>query len=153
MNRKYNWYPVDTANVFATTNSGPWYKGGSWAEHVDGLPMKQRAAVIKEILDAINDRRPYTFLRPATPFEGFMKPECHAVIAQDTKKAGDMTLCDQPVSHVRYWVDGNHFMGRVGFCAKHVAEQHGSDPHRMHALNQSKPVMGTAKAPSPKGKQ
>jgi hypothetical protein len=152
MKNAYPHYPIDTTTVFATTNRGPWYKGGSWAKEIDGLPIKQRAAVIKEILDAVSNGRPYTHLRPATPFEGFMQQECQAVVAQDTKKAGDMTLCDQPVSHVRYWAEGGHYMGRVGFCAKHVGEQHGSDPHRMHALGQSKPIMGTAKAPSPKGK-
>jgi hypothetical protein len=150
--RKFHWYPVDTAHVFATDNSGPWYKGGSWAEHVDGLPMQQRAVVVKEILDAVSQKRPYTHLRPATPFEDFMQPGCCAVVALDTKKAGDIQMCHGPVSHVRYWVEGNHFMGRNGFCAKHVAEQHGSDPLRMNAVGQSQPVIGKMGQPS-KGKK
>lgn len=151
--KSYYWYPTNTANVFATDNSGPWYKGGRWQEHVDRLPMNQRVLVIKEILDAIKEKRPYTYLRPATPFEGMGQQECGAIVAQDTKKSGDITLCNQPISHVRYWVEGNHFMGRVGFCAKHVSESHGSDPYRMHALGQSQPVVGPAKHPSPKGKR
>jgi hypothetical protein len=152
MKNAYPHYPINTANVFATTNQGPWFKGGSWAKEIDTLPIKHRALVIKEILNAISDRRPYTHLRPAQPFEGMGQQQCMAVVAQDSKKSGDMTLCDQPVSHVRYWAEGGHYMGRMGYCAKHVAERHGSDPHRMHALGQSQPIMGPAKAPSPKGR-
>ena len=151
MNPKaFNWYPHTTATVFASTNSGPWYKGASWANHVDSLPIKQRAIVIKEILDAITRKHPYTPLRPATPFEGMGQNECSAVIALDTKKAGDITLCNQPVSHTRYWAEGNHFMGRTGYCAKHVSELHGSDPTQMHALGESKPVVGQAGQPGKK---
>jgi hypothetical protein len=148
MNTKFNWYPIDTTNVFATDNSGPWYKGGFWSSHIDPLPMQQKALVIKEILNAISEKRPYTHLRPATPFEGVGTQGCMAITHLDTKKPGDITLCDQPVSHVRYWVEGNHFMGRVGYCAKHVSEQHGSDPNRMHASNQSKPIIGNLKRKS-----
>lgn len=139
-----NWIPIDTEHVFATNNSGPWYKGGSWVWDVDNLPIEQRARVIHEILDAMVAKHFYTPLRKATRKEGLGKRECSVIVAFDTKKSGDITLCDQPITHVRYWVQGNMFMGRCGFCTKHVAEKHGSDPTKMHADGQSKPVIGKA---------
>lgn len=152
MINRFKWYPIDTSTVFATDNSGPWYKGGEWARHVDSLPMEQRAQVIKEILSAVSEKRPYTHLRPATPFEGMGQQECKAIVAHDVKKPGDMQFCNGTVTHVRYWVEGNHFMGRSGFCAKHVGEGHGSDPMRMHAINQSQPINGGAGQKKGKGK-
>lgn len=145
MNPKaYHWIPINTSTVFATDNSGPWYKNAYWAQQIDPLPMEQRAKVIKEILQAIAEKRPYTHLRPATPFEDMGQQRCMALVGVDVKKPGDMLLCNGTVTHTRYWVEHNSFMGRIGFCAKHVAEGHGSDPMRMHAVNQSKPVVGNA---------
>ena len=138
------WYPVDTKNVFATDNSGPWFKGGFWVKDVDRLPLPERASVIKEILATMADKRPYTNLREGTAAE-LKDLHCCVATHYDTKKSGDITLCREPAKYVRYWVARNHFMGRLGYCEKHMREKHGSDPMRMHAEGQSPPVIGKAK--------
>ena len=116
--------------ILAITNNGPILKGREWAL-IERMPAKTREVIKREVRAAIATGQEFTAIRPLLP--GEIEEEyrfCRHTVGVNVKKAGDIQMCWEPATMVRYWIHPGavaiggpngagegRFMGEETFCS------------------------------------